>query len=1353
MSILDRLKELTPHVYRMRVLAITAAIVVVAFLVNYLFYVRHQTVYFTDRSFRRLSLVGSQITAKVETAGVVLKNNSDKFINPANPKAGRKDFSAKNEKDNLKDFKALFTTLTDDGPEITPVSIRAETPSDKTSPGTVSLTALRNEGGSSWLYLDYVSDVISSKKVVRVQGKVDLNSLVQPFMSFSSSVGLEKGQFENLLISEADSARVIFQNDPTQLRLASLDQLSATDDSGKSIDLKEVGKTSSVADVALAGSDYKLFSQPIKFSLSSDNAYAPSTAWIVSGLIRADDFRSEVWSISYNKLILFGALAMLLVLSWPFFKLVLTGQKDRLRTADIYFLVFATIVGIAMLTSLAFYRYLYTSAEVELNKQLGVLAGNISGNFHKELGEALKQLDAFSNNCALLKKLGSKIKECKDPNEKAVYQHAAGKKTKQQAARDKADPYQQAVPEKMNVLSELLKSPKTTYPYFDTAVWLDDTGRQKAKWTIKSNTAKYINVSRRDYFKNIRLGHYYEINGTKFWLEPIVSRTTGRNEVEISKAAVDPNWIAAFDTQLISLMRPVLPESFGFAIVANDGNVLFHSDEARNLGENFFQECDNDPALRAEVIGRTGQSLNVRYLGEDHSVLVTTIPDFPDWSLLVFRNKQPLRGAFLELISLVSLLFLIYTILLLIGFSIFYLVNVNNERRVWLWPSKKKTEIYFQSFLMLLGLSVLSVALAIRLHGQYLVWVSALIGLVSALAFFAILFLGNTRFWPGFLQKIFHYPAKLANHHLLFVLNVTFLLVVIAILPAAAFFKYAYETQMKLFIKQAQFTFVDALAKRDERIRNQYANIKTVPEPDSKESSQPATPGPSEFTKDRLKVDWDIYDSFFYGTVRSPAAPHNETCIQDSPSEALANLTSYLPFPLRNSIRRQALSASTLGGGVCKWEAGADGKLVLHLDSSAAAEIERPWQHLISDVPQAKGPKLFWFAIFVFCFPVFVWFMYFILRKVFLFDVYKPTTSPLGKFLTTRIERNVFVVVDAPFTEKQTSPTSNICLKDMRTIVPAADGSYKLTDLPGRDHAIGLDNFDCNLNDPQSNVKKLDLLEDLLEEKRTLMIFSSVEPSQYQFKNGANGHENGGGDQDGRWAEIMSQFFTDYAEDTGDPEEFTKYVEQERTRILSLDLKGRSVKEVNELIDTVETECKRKAPLQHIGRQILAGDDFITLGSQHLLKRIVNQAKTYYTYLWNSCSISEKLTLSHLATDRLLNHRDPDIETLMRRELIVRDDDVHLMNDSFRQFVLSVDHVALKAEHEQTAESGSSWQSLRGPLLVVMIAFVVFLFVTQRDVYTSSLALITALTTLIPAFFKLLSLIQGDPVRRPPPQN
>ena len=112
-----------------------------------------------------------------------------------------------------------------------------------------------------------------------------------------------------------------------------------------------------------------------------------------------------------------------------------------------------------------------------------------------------------------------------------------------------------------------------------------------------------------------------------------------------------------------------------------------------------------------------------------------------------------------------------------------------------------------------------------------------------------------------------------------------------------------------------------------------------------------------------------------------------------------------------------------------------------------------------------------------------------------------------------------------------------------------------------------------------------------------------------------------------------------------------------------------------------------------------------------------------------------------------MSHRDPDIEALLRRELIVRDQDIHLFNHSFRQFVKSAEKISFAAEQDKQAQQGSLWQTLKVPILVTMLAIAAFLFVTQQDLFSSSLALVTGLTTLIPAMLKVMSMFHADPTR------
>jgi hypothetical protein len=1327
-----------PSLYRLRILTIIVAILILPFALYYLIIVRSQSAYFTERSFRKLSLISNQISSKVESAGLVLRNNSEKFINPEQQTNTKQYDPEPNQREkNVENLRNIFSALKDDSPQITIIDAAAATGDDLQLPGTIILTNVRQEADGPVLYLTYISESKSNSRngIVKVQAKADLQGLLQPLLSTRAHIaGAERDQFQDILISETGTGKVIFQNDTTQVRLASLDKLTAADDTAKKIELKDVPQTSNLMDVALAGTKYKLFSQPVEISLHSANGKTTNPSWIVSGLTRSDYFQSEVWSISYTVLIFCAFVTALLILSWPFLKLVLIGPKDRLGSADIYFLTFSILIILALFTAIGLYGYSYWTLEAGMDSQLSELSLAVEKNFKTELTDALNQLDTLSKNSALLARLNS-----------------ASDSTNQTKPQDI---YQSAETDKANILPDILRSPATTYPYFDTAVWIDENGKQQAKWTIKNENTQYINVTSRGYFSNLRRGDHYEFNNHEFWLEPIISRTTGRNEVEISKFAADPKWITAFDTRLISLMQPVMPAGFGYVIIADDGKVLFHSDEAHHLGENFFQECDEDSELRSAVVGRTNVPLNIRYVGEGYRALVKPFDNFPHWSLVVFQNKQPLRSAFLELLTLVSLLFLLYTLIILFCFIWFYLVNRKNERREWIWPTPRKRGVYYQSFLLLFALSLASGLLTFYLEGRWLLGVIAGFGLLSGLLFFLSIRFGKS-VWPRRLS-VYLGARWLGRYDVAYVLDLAFLLLLMAILPAAAFFRYAYQSEMKAFIKHGQFTFAEELAKRDQRIRSQYANMKIPAE--EKAETDPTAKDDAKKDRDNLTafiekrsagIDWDVYDEFFFGTEWTKA--DGSRCSGEDSSDLVLPLNKLIPLFNQTSIERRGLLATAIANGFCKWEPAPNHHLVLHLDKQTIGETAWPKRHMSTLVPPMGIPGPFWLGLFALAFLPFFTCVRFVVRKVFLLDVYKPSSRPLQSFLSEKIDRNLFIVVDAPFAEKKPTSDSNICLNDVRKLIGSPGWEANLTKIVPESKVFGLDHFGYEIDDPQSNQQKLSAIETLLQRKRTLVIFSDAEPSRYLFTNGGNG--NGDLDNAGRWARVMSQFFTEYAEDTGDRYAFAERVKEERKRILKMDLRGRSEKEINDLIDTLAAECAPKGPLQQIGLQILAHNSFITLNREHLLNRIVSQARPYYNHLWNSCSTAEKMTLFHLAQDRLLSHRDPDIERLLRTELIVRDNDVHLLNDSFRQFVKSTENFEFVAKQEAETKKASLWHTLKVPILVVLVAVSIFLFVTQKDLYTSALAIVTAVTTIIPAFFKVLTIFHSDPFGGSPSQS
>ncbi|HJT29403.1 MAG TPA: cache domain-containing protein [Pyrinomonadaceae bacterium] len=1358
MDLASTVKRLSPQLYRLRIFVLIIAVLAIPFTVYYLLYVRSQSGYFTDRSFRKLGTISSQIGLRVESAALVFKNTSDRFIRPLAKDSLKFDPKASDQQ-NFDGLKDVFKKLKVDR-QMVLLGMATEPWSDKLSAGTVTLNSVRHESDSSWLYFDYVSDGIKDKTVIRVKAKTDLNKLIQPFLS--PRVGSEYDQFQNILITESDTARVIFQHDATEVRLASLDKLPSSEDQAKKIDLKDITQTSNVTDVSLAGSNYRVFSHPLKISLPCSNANSPNLSWIVSGLTKSNYFQTEAWSISmpYTVLIIGGFLAALAIFSWPVLKLMLAGPKDRFKPKDVYFLVFASIVVLAVVTCFGLYAYVYTRVEAEMDDQVKDLASEIKTNFNEELTSALKQLDTFSKNGEIIRQLKSEKKNKAGTALTGRPKRQA--KPVQAAHAGKTDIYQQSETNKTDILQAIVKSPSTTYKYFDSVAWIDPSGMQKAKWSVKSYTTQYIPVSTRAYFDNIRKGRFYELDDYRFWLEPVISKNTGRNQVEISMTIPNQSWIVSFDMRLLSLMDPVLPAGYGYAIIANDGKVLFHSDEAHHSGENLFQECDQNPELLAGLVGHNDKALTVRYLGEDHSFFITPLKGFPDWSLITFRNKQPLRAVFLELLTSVTILFLVYGLVVMTIFTVFYVFNVVNERRAWLWPSEKKAKIYIQSIVVLLGTSLASLVLVVLLHGEKLVWLTAGIGLFSGFAYFVNLRWG---LHSPFLKPASHLLNYCKRYNRLYVVNASLLLLLVAILPAAAFFKYAYDSQITLFIKHAQYSIATALANRDERIRTQYAAIKFIDD----QGSKPPQSGINEaelqekereqFIQNRLAESWDVQHNFFFKT--SDKKPDGETGsrIDVAQTDFLAKLNTIFPLSNRASIERRGLlennSVGIVGiaggvGSVGTWNSAPNGRLVFHLKRDSEA-VE---SYLNSAVPLIDLPKITTLPLVIFVLLVFL-FVDYMIRKVFVLDIQKPVSHSLKTLLSKRIDSNAFVVVNAPFVKKVPGDGSNLHLKALPDIATSSNWADSFDDAADNQATvIALDRFEYGMDDPQINQQKLTLMENLLAKDRRVLIFSSAEFSQYRFSNSENGHANGTSNEiERRAGVVITDFFTEYAEDTDDGSNFKKTIDLEKERIVTQGVPGRSAKEIRDLFDTLRDECARREPLQRIGFKLLSQTGFITLRPEELIAKIGNQARAYYTHIWNSCTPGEKQTLCHLAQDRLLCHRDPDIEPLLRRELIVREHDLHLFNASFRQFVNSAERVSFVVEQDKQAQQGSLWQTLKVPILVVMLGVAAFLFLTQQDLYSRSLALMTGLTTLIPAMFKVFSMFHSDPGNRPPNQS
>ena len=185
-----------------------------------------------------------------------------------------------------------------------------------------------------------------------------------------------------------------------------------------------------------------------------------------------------------------------------------------------------------------------------------------------------------------------------------------------------------------------LTSKHLSYPYFQSAFWADCYGRQILKFDTRQAPTPSIDVSRFAFFKDaksqiVQTNTQPEVNRVcfevpRFWTRPITPLT-----VCISSPFLSPNtdefaptlsapfktelenakkiWIQALVVRPISVVDPVLPPGFGFAVIDEQCEVLFHSDSSRNLRENFCDESKNKTEL-APLVGWGRQRFIEHYL-------------------------------------------------------------------------------------------------------------------------------------------------------------------------------------------------------------------------------------------------------------------------------------------------------------------------------------------------------------------------------------------------------------------------------------------------------------------------------------------------------------------------------------------------------------------------------------------------------------------------------------------------------------------------------------------------------------------------------------------------------------------
>lgn len=539
---------------------------------------------------------------------------------------------------------------------------------------------------------------------------------------------LESGFFDHLFLADAEGEVFLSKGDDRALRLLRIPQPVPTEDAESGYDAPPAATSE---EVPVAGGKYLLFLQPIRLELPSLANVERGTLWTLGGLVEKSRFRSESLSFDPPQLLFLGLFLVLTLLAIPFLRIGLMGERERVEVGGVLLLGFTLIVASGVCGIMLADTAYYWNFRHELDEQLKSIADLLEGNLGEELRLARAELERQSEGF-----LGCAASD--------VVRAVNGRKGD---SNDLKDPWEEAV--RKGMLDEE-KFERTSlwesegscassdpeedlyYESFLMVYWISPSGMQMAKWTPREQNTTRVSVAKRAYFSEIQAGRGWKADESRegvdqcpvvdalcggapsggYYLEAIQSLTTGEHQAALSmpfrwpECDEDCLGAAAMIIRPIALDRPVLPPGVEFAVIDAEGHTLFHSRAERGLGEDFFEETQDNPLLRSKVAAKAPGVVDGSYLGRRSRLFVRPVTGSP-LSLVVSLDKSYLGTVNVEALFAAGALFAAYALVLLVLFCGVEALLL--QRLAWAWPELGRPDKYCRLLVVLATFAVLFV--------------------------------------------------------------------------------------------------------------------------------------------------------------------------------------------------------------------------------------------------------------------------------------------------------------------------------------------------------------------------------------------------------------------------------------------------------------------------------------------------------------------------------------------------------------------------------------------------------------------------------------------------------------------
>jgi uncharacterized membrane protein YjjP (DUF1212 family) len=810
--------------------------------------------------------------------------------------------------------------------------------------------------------------------------------------------------------------------------------------------------------------------------------------------------------------------------------------------------------------------------------------------------------------------------------------------------------------------------------------------------------------------------------------------------------------------------------------------VLFHSQSERNTGENFFTETDQDPKLRAAVVARQSETMDVRYWGDDYRAHVHPLKALP-WTLITFREKSGLRTVNTEAL-LTAMLFL----LVLHGGGLLLFVSIvlllrPRYRAPWLWPDPSRLRDYSDLAIAFVALLVAAVCLIGALGGGALVvfpfaFVPFVLvvtylfvrhtrrlrrSLVVGAAVFATIVLAAVTWrstdWSNagvvaaktvasvvlllVLARAFSRsqtdPANAGARErqmtlpLAYVSVAALLLLLVSIVPTIAFFKAAYDVQVVTYTKFVQIQLGRDLQNRWWRLTGEFSETRGK----GKERVRLAR------WNDRHDIHSDA-STDLHATLPAHAPARGG----DDSTAMFPWIEDLLPHYSEASVNTRELFHD--GSADDQWEWTRDGStLSLTMRNPDPVPNFVISSTLPSPFPSFGGGSYrtpIGAVSMLLILGLVLAIAQFIARRVFLVDIVHPLWLARGFLGLRRVichpcDDASAIRLFREFTKLDLTQKADF---ELTQTVPQSFPTFARTvliDHLGYEFAAGdrAAMVRAMLDRLMRNPDRTVVIRPTSMAVITHAILQGPERdawsrllSSFVWVNGSQINA------DGRGVSVSGARLT-FDDSTPPPVGRKGWLKRLLHRVYLATGFGNYFEQMadSRVVDrTIAAEIRGDAYLETLIGEL----ESVASGRDQVLDEIGERAEEYYSALWHPCSAGEKLVLMQVAQTGLVNSKArKDVRRLLARGLLQRDPQLRLMNETFRRFVCVQAATSSLSSRLEEDLAGDAWNRVRMPFFAGVVVVLLFFFGTQRELFDSTFAVVGGLAATIPALLKMLS--------------